>query len=34
MFTGDRKGRRIEPGSFAAWRIKQRDRDLDEEDDE
>ena len=33
-FTGDRKDRRIEPGSFADWRIKQRDRGLDEEDDE
>jgi len=34
MFTGDRKGRRIKPGSFANWRLKQRDRGLDEEDDE
>jgi len=34
VFTGDRKGRRIEPGSFANWRLKQRDRDLDEEDGE
>ena len=33
-FTGDRKDRRIEPGSFANWRLKQRDRGLDEEDDE
>jgi DNA-binding response OmpR family regulator len=32
-FTGARKDRRIEPNSFAAWRLKQRDRDLDGEDD-
>jgi len=31
---GERKERRIEPVSFDAWRLKQRDRDLDEEDDE
>jgi len=33
-FDGDRKSRRIEPGSFALWRIEQRDRDLDDEDDD
>jgi len=33
-FDGDRKGRRIEPISFDAWRLKQRDRDLDELDEE
>jgi CheY-like chemotaxis protein len=32
-FSGCRKDRRIEPNSFAAWRLKQRDRDLDEEDE-
>jgi len=29
-----RKQRRIEPHSFDSWRLKQRDRDLDSEDDE
>ena len=33
-FTGDRKDRRIEPTSFDAWRLRQRDRDLNEEDRE
>jgi hypothetical protein len=33
-FDGDRKNRRIEPVSFNAWRLKQRDRDLDDEDDD
>lgn len=33
-FIGVRKDRRIEPISFDAWRLKQRDRDLDEEDGE
>ena len=33
-FNGTRKDRRIEPVSFDAWRLKQRDRDLDSEDDE
>jgi hypothetical protein len=32
--AGTRKDRRIEPVSFDAWRLKQRDRDLDEEDDD
>jgi CheY-like chemotaxis protein len=27
--TGERMNRRIEPNSFAAWRLKQRDRDLE-----
>jgi len=31
-FTGIRKNRRIEPNSFAAWRLKQRNRDLRRED--
>jgi len=30
--TGSRRSRRVEPVSFDAWRLKQRDRDLDEED--
>jgi CheY-like chemotaxis protein len=30
--AGTRKGRRIDPVSFAAWRLQQRDRDLDNED--
>ena len=33
-FAGARKNRRIAPNSFAAWRLKQRDRDLDQEDEE
>lgn len=33
-FTGSRKARRIEPVSFDAWRLRQRDHDLDEEDDD
>ena len=32
QFSGDRKDRRIEPNSFASWRLRQRDRDLDDED--
>jgi CheY-like chemotaxis protein len=31
-FAGSRKGRRVDPVSFDAWRLKQRDRDLDAED--
>ena len=33
-FAGAREDRRIEPHSFDSWRIKQRDRDLDQEDEE
>jgi len=29
-----REHRRIEPNSFQAWRLAQRDRDLDREDDD
>lgn len=32
-FAGVRQDRGIEPNSFASWRLKQRDRDLDDEDD-
>ena len=32
--TSSRKSRRIDPHSFAFWRLKQRDNDLDEEDDD
>jgi hypothetical protein len=31
---GTRRDRRIEPTSFDAWRLKQRDRDLEQEDEE
>lgn len=31
-FTGSRKERRIEPHAFDSWRIKQRDRGLDDDD--
>ena len=31
---GSRRDRRIEPHSFNSWRLKQRDRDLDREDDD
>ena len=31
-FIGARKDRRIDPVSFGAWRLKQRERDLNEED--
>ncbi len=31
---GSRRDRRIDPDSFAAWRLKLRDRDLDAEDDD
>jgi len=31
--TGSRRSQRVEPVSFAAWRLKQRDKDLDAEDD-
>jgi CheY-like chemotaxis protein len=33
-FAGVRKDRRIEPHTFASWRLRQRDRDLDEEEDD
>jgi hypothetical protein len=31
---GSRRDRRIDPHTFASWRLKQRDRDLDDEDDD
>jgi len=31
---GSRRDRRIDPDSFASWRLKQRDRDLDAEEEE
>lgn len=31
-FAGASKDRRIEPDTFASWRLEHRDRDLDEED--
>ena len=31
---GSRRDRRIEPHTFASWRLRQRDRDLDHEDRE
>ena len=33
-FDGERKERRIDPHTFASWRLKQRDRDLDAEDED
>lgn len=32
--AGDKGSRRIDPVSFSAWRLEQRDRDLDAEDEE
>jgi len=33
-FAGSRRGRRIEPHTFSTWRLRQRNRGLDTEDEE